>query len=250
MITRAFIKALFMMLGLKNKDEKRYPLSILNDILASPMAFKYIKELPYKEGMNKVYTLYPKEQVETILNKIYEEHKNLQGLPIPSDFLTRHPYMKNMGAISVDAGLAHNQYLDATGKPSVLSCIGLNYPLNTLKPSKPTLDISQTIKPPSSSFNRPSKTPHLSTLKPSLKQIVMNRKYGLKIDTQERQNQSVDQILVPPSGRPQFLTQAKLEQLEKGRNSVEGKQAEERNLVDKYLKGLNGNSQLFIVSFR
>jgi len=121
MITRAFIKALFMMLALKDKDDKRYPLSILNDILPSPMAFKYIKELPYKEGMNKLYTLYPKDQVETILSKIYEEHKNLQGLPVPNDFLENHPYMKNMGAVSINnlnskynfnemIGMSHNLF--------------------------------------------------------------------------------------------------------------------------------------------
>jgi hypothetical protein len=101
MITRPFVKALFIMLALKDKDEKRYPLSILNDILSSPMAFRFMKELPYKEGMNKLYTLYPRDQVETILNKIYEEHKNLQGLPVPADFLERNPQMKHMGAISI-----------------------------------------------------------------------------------------------------------------------------------------------------
>ena len=87
MITRSFIKALFMMLSLKDKEEKRYPLSILNDILPSPIALKFIKELPFKEGMNKLYTLYPKDQVEVILKRIVEEHKNLQGFPLPTDFL-------------------------------------------------------------------------------------------------------------------------------------------------------------------
>ena len=116
MITRPFIKSLFIMLGLKDKDEKRYPLSILNDILASPIAFKYIKELPYKEGMNKLYTLYPKDQVETILTKIYEEHKSLQGLPVPSDYLTKHPYMKNLGVISKNNPLKIVEEEDYKGK--------------------------------------------------------------------------------------------------------------------------------------
>ena len=116
MITRSFIKALFIMLGLKDKDDKRYPLSILNDILGSPIAFKYIKELPYKDGMNKLYTLYPKDQVETILTKIYEEHKSLQGLPVPSDFLTKHPYMKNLGTISKENHLRKLEEQDFKGK--------------------------------------------------------------------------------------------------------------------------------------
>ena len=116
MITRPFIKSLFIMLALKDKDEKRYPLSILNDILASPVAFKFIKELPYKEGMNKLYSLYPKDQVEAILTKVYEEHKNLQGLPVPSDFLTRNPHMKNIGVVRVEKGSRGNSNLNAAGE--------------------------------------------------------------------------------------------------------------------------------------
>jgi hypothetical protein len=109
MITRSFIKALFIMIGLKDKDEKRYPLSILNDILASPIAFKYIKELPYKEGMNKLYTLYPREAVETILDKIFEEHKNLQGLPVPADFIAKNPHMKNLGSLNLERHLTRDE---------------------------------------------------------------------------------------------------------------------------------------------
>ena len=101
MISRSFVKALFMMLALKDKDEKRYPLSVLNDILPSPIALKYIKELPYKEGMNKLYTLYPKDQIEAILTKIYSEHKNLHGFPIPADFMDKHPDMKTTGAMAI-----------------------------------------------------------------------------------------------------------------------------------------------------
>ena len=101
MISRSFIKALFIMLSLKDKDEKRYPLSVLNDILPSPIAIRFIKELPYKEGMNKLYTLYPKDQIEAILTKIYEEHKNLHGFPIPASFLDKHPNMKTTGAMAI-----------------------------------------------------------------------------------------------------------------------------------------------------
>ena len=116
MITRSFIKALFMMLSLKDKEEKRYPLSILNDILPSPIALKFIKELPFKEGMNKLYTLYPKDQVEVILKRIVEEHKNLQGFPLPTDFLNNDINEKELVDVSIDKNKIRRHMIEALSK--------------------------------------------------------------------------------------------------------------------------------------
>ena len=265
MITRSFIKALFMMLALKDKDEKRYPLSILNDILASPTAFKYIKELPYKEGMNKLYTLYPKDQVEAILNKIYEEHKNLQGLPVPADFLNRNPHIKNIqGVVAVGGGRSDKQIFDSHGKAHLIITSLIPFYLGYTR----LPDLSADIKPSSSykqgaagraqSKGRLGTTMQGSTkggimniMKPSLKQVVINKQMGLS----KYSNFNADQpYLSAGDGKqkaPVNLTHSRIEQLANARqvnNTVDHGVKEEHALVDKYLKGLSRMYFIFLIS--
>ena len=66
--------------------------------------------------MNKLYTLYPKNQVDVILKRIVEEHKNLQGFPLPTDFLNNDVNEKELVDISIDKNKIKRHMIEALSK--------------------------------------------------------------------------------------------------------------------------------------
>lgn len=212
--------------------------------------FRYIKQLPYKEGMNKLYTLYPREQVETILNKIYEEHKNLEGLPIPSDFLARNPHMKNLGALNIEKHLARGENLNHPGLSRLPDLtqdqrFQQNSRIGSMESSQRPNNIFQQNHPMDGTGN---------IFKPSLKNLVLNKKKGMSkasvMSGKGQSNHSMEMIREETESNitPVHLTQSRVENLAQGseisRMRPEGNA--EHALVEKYLKGLARKCYIYL----